>query len=108
MLVLDLKIIGNKLYEIRNKKLMSRAEVSEKAELSDRTYADIERGSVNLRLKTLLKICMALDITPNDILVVDNNIKITEQDIIDVINSCSTNEKKTALKILSAYVESLK
>ncbi len=42
MLVFDFKLIGNRLYEIHNKKLMSRAEVAEKAELSDRTYADIE------------------------------------------------------------------
>ena len=41
MLVFDFKVIGNKLYETRNKKIMSRAEVAEKAELSERTYADI-------------------------------------------------------------------
>lgn len=108
MLVFDFKVIGNKLYEIRSKKLMSRAEVAEKAELSDRTYADIERGSVNMRLETLLKICYALDITPNDILVADMEQKITEQDIVNAIKNCSINEKETALKLLGVYVDSLK
>ena len=44
MLIFDLKTIGNKLYDVRNRKLMSRATVAELAELSDRAYADIERG----------------------------------------------------------------
>lgn len=108
MLVFDFKVIGNKLYEIRNKKLMSRAEASEKAELSDRTYADIERGGVNMRLETLLKICNALNITPNDILVAENDVEITERDIADAIKTCSNNEKETVLKLLSVYVDSLK
>ena len=108
MLICDFKAIGNKLYEIRSKKIMSRAEVAEKAELSDRTYADIERGSTNMRLETLLKICNALNITPNDILVIDNDIEITEQDIVETIKNCSNNEKETALKLLSVYIDSLK
>ena len=87
---------------------MSRAQVAEKAELSDRTYADIERGSTNMRLETLLKICDALNITPNDILVIDNSVEITEQDIADTIKDCSNSEKETALKLLNVYVDSLK
>lgn len=79
MLVFDLKVIGNKLYDVRNKKLLSRLEVAEKAELSDRTYADIERGSTNMRVETLLKICNALGITPNDILVEEKEECISEK-----------------------------
>ncbi len=108
MLNFDLKIVGNKLYEIRNKKLMTRAEVAEKADISDRTYADIERGSVTMRVDSLLKICNALNITPNDILVVDDELEITEQYIADKIKDRSNNEKETALKLLQIYVESLK
>ncbi len=108
MLIFDLKFIGNKLYEIRNKKLLSRAEVAEKSEISDRTYADIERGSTNMRIETLLKICEALNITPNDILVSDKVAEITEKDIANTIKDCSNNEKETALKLLSVYIDSLK
>lgn len=107
VLVFDLKVIGNKLYEIRNKKLMSRLEVAEKAELSDRAYADIERGSVNMRLETLLRICNALSITPNDILTVEKTKPITESDIVQIINDCSDNEKQTAFKLLEVYLNSL-
>ena len=108
MLVLDLGTIGNNLYKVRKNKGLTQAEVAEKAELSDRTYADIERGSATMRVDSLLKICGALNITPNEILVVDNNIEITEQDIAETIKDCSNNEKETALKLLSVYVDSLK
>ncbi|MBQ8288515.1 MAG: helix-turn-helix transcriptional regulator, partial [Clostridia bacterium] len=49
MLVFDFITIGNKLYTIRKKMGMTQAEVAELADLSDRTYADIERGTVNMR-----------------------------------------------------------
>lgn len=108
MLVLNLTDIGNNLYKIRKSKGLTQAEVAEKADFSDRTYADIERGSTNMRIETLLKICEALNITPNDVLVTNNDIEITEQYISDIIKNCSNGEKETALKLLSVYVDSLK
>ena len=107
MLISDLHVIGNNLYKVRKEKGLTQAEVAEKAELSDRSYADIERGSVTMRVDSLLKICMALNITPNDILVSGDVVKITEQDIADIIKECSNSEKETALKLLSVYVDSL-
>lgn len=107
MLVFDFRVIGNKLYEIRTKKFMSRAEVAEKANLSERTYADIERGSVNMRVETILKICDALNITPNDIFLSKDETPITEEDIISIIKDCTQKERETALKILEIYLRSL-
>ena len=60
MLVFDFGTIGNKLLSIRKKAGLTQSEVAEKANLSDRTYADIERGTVNMRIETILKICEAL------------------------------------------------
>ena len=56
MLVFDLHTIGNKLLIVRKRMGMTQAEVAESAGLSDRTYADIERGTVNMRIETILKI----------------------------------------------------
>ncbi|MGN0136728.1 helix-turn-helix domain-containing protein [Anaerotignum sp.] len=36
---------------------MTQAEVAEATDLSDRTYADIEQGTVNMRIEPLLTIC---------------------------------------------------
>ena len=39
---------------------LTQMEVAEAAGLSDRTYADIERGTVNMQVETVLRICKAL------------------------------------------------
>ena len=65
MLIFDTIQIGNKLLQFRKKSGLTQAEVAEAAGLSDRTYADIERGTVNMKIETVLRICGALKITPN-------------------------------------------
>ena len=68
MLISDPRQIGNRLLAIRKHIGLTQAEVAEAAGLSDRAYADIERGSVNMRIDTALRICQSLHITPDEIL----------------------------------------
>ena len=56
MLVFDFRAIGNKLLATRKRCGLTQAEVAEIAGLSDRAYADIERGTVNMRIETILRI----------------------------------------------------
>ena len=107
MLVFDLAAIGNRLYTIRKKAGMTQAEVAEAAGLSDRTYADMERGTVNMRTETVLRICNALHITPNDIFTVDSPSELSQQELFDRLLQCSESERQTALHILSVYLNSL-
>ncbi|MBQ3124355.1 MAG: helix-turn-helix transcriptional regulator [Clostridia bacterium] len=108
MLISKFSDIGNKLFSIRKRMGMTQAEVAEAAELSTRTYADIERGNVNMRIETILKICKVLHITPDEILTTDNtSILAKEQEIFARLNSCSTKDKETALTLLSVYLKSL-
>ena len=53
MLIFDTRKIGNNLLSVRKKAGLTQAEVAEAAGLSDRTYADIERGSVNMKIETV-------------------------------------------------------
>lgn len=100
MLIFDQKVIGNKIYETRTKKLLSRVEVAERAELSDRTYANIERGSTIMRTDTLLKVCAALQITPNDILVQDTPTPIDVQQIEQHLLYCNDTERQILADLL--------
>ena len=59
MLIFDFSTIGNKLFSFRKRMGMTQAEVAEAAGLSDRTYADIERGSVNIVDSTLSQISLS-------------------------------------------------
>ena len=108
MLIFDSRSVGNKLLEIRKKKGLTQIEVAEKAGLADRTYADIERGSANMRVETALRICEALNITPNEILTSDNfALETRKEEIKAKFDNCSAKEQETALNILSAYLNSI-
>ncbi len=109
MLIFNFSTIGDRLFSIRKRMGLTQAEVAEAAELSTRTYADIERGSVNMRIETVLKICNVLHITPDEILTTDDSsIYAKQQELWERLNLCSSKDKETALKLLSVYLESLK
>ncbi len=108
MLVFDLRAIGNKLLAIRKRAGLTQAEVAEAAGLSDRTYADIERGNVNMRTETILRICNVLHITPDEILTEeDGNMIYMQQKIWERLESCAPKDKNTALQLLSVFLTSL-
>lgn len=108
MLIYDFTTIGNKLFAFRKRMGMTQAEVAETAGLSDRTYADIERGTINMRIETILHICDALHITPDEILTEKESDQSSRQDELWArLNSCSPKDKETALRILSVYLQSL-
>lgn len=107
MLVFDLHSIGNKLLAIRKRTGMTQAEVAEAAGLSDRTYADIERGSVNMRTETILRICDVLHITPDDILTQESSSAIRQNELIARLNACNAKDRETALGLLDVFLRSL-
>lgn len=108
MLIFDFRAIGNKLHTIRKRMGLTQAEVAEAAGLSDRTYADIERGTVNMRIETVLRICRALHITPDEVLTDDNpSISSRQEEIWQRLLACSPKDRETALQLLSVFLQSL-
>ena len=108
MLIFDLRTIGNKLLTIRKRMGMTQSEVAEAAGLSDRTYADIERGTVNMRTETILRICSVLHITPDEVLTEENTSQTSRQaELWERLNACNPKDKETALQLLSVYLKSL-
>lgn len=108
MLVFDLRVIGNKLLTIRKRMGMTQAEVAEAAGLSDRTYADIERGAVNMRTETILRICNVLHITPDEVLTEEHaSLAAQQAELWERLNACNPKDKETALQILSVFLKSL-
>lgn len=108
MLIFNLQTIGNKLLAIRKRMGMTQAEVAEMAGLSDRTYADIERGTVNMRTETILRICGVLHITPDEILTEESASLTAQQvELWERLSACNPKDKETALQLLSVYLKSL-
>ncbi len=103
MLIFDLHQIGDNLLRIRKKAGLTQSEVAEAAGLSDRTYADIERGNVNMRTETLLQICQALRITPNDILITSPTPSFDLTSMQERLQLCSEQEQKRLWRIIDAF-----
>lgn len=109
MLIFDSIAIGNKLFEIRKRSGMTQSEVAEAADLSDRTYADIERGVVNARTETILKVCEALHITPDVVLTEENpTFTVRRDELLKQLDECTEKQKETALELLAVYLKSVK
>ena len=108
MLIYDFRAIGNRLLAIRRRQGLTQAEVAEAAGLADRTYADIERGTVNMRLEPILRICQALHITPDEILTQERSaIAVRQEELLARLNACSEKDRDTALLLLEVYLRSL-
>lgn len=101
--------IGNRLLAIRKRIGMTQAEVAERSGLSDRAYANIERGKVNVRVETILRVCQALRITPNDILIDQSAVaSVDEEELLHRLADCAPRDKETAMTLLAVYLQSLR
>ena len=108
MLITDLTTIGNKLFSYRKRLGMTQAEVAEAAGLSDRTYADIERGEANMRIETLLRICGVLHITPDEALTEDApTVAARQEELWARMQALSSKDRETALCLLEVFLQSL-
>lgn len=108
MLIFDLRAIGNRLLSIRKRAGLTQAEVAEAAGLSDRTYADIERGMVNMRTETVLRICDVLHVTPDAIMTEENTAPAKRQEeLFHRLSICTPKDRETALNLLDVYLQSL-
>ncbi len=108
MLIWDTRVIGNKLFAVRKRFGLTQEEAAEAAGLALRTYADIERGTANMRVDTALRICEALHITPDEIFTQNETDMTTQQaEILARLNASSPKVKETALRLLSVYLQSV-
>ncbi|MEE0795476.1 MAG: helix-turn-helix transcriptional regulator [Oscillospiraceae bacterium] len=108
MLIFDSRAVGNKLLAIRKRMGLTQMQVAEAAELSDRAYADIERGTVNMRMDTILRICRALHVTPDEIFTeADEPADVRQEELLARLEACSPRDRETALELLSVFLRSL-
>ena len=101
--------IGQKLFFVRKKRGLTQVELAELAGLSDRAYADIERGETNMRIETFLRICNVLQVTPDQILTREGEApKYDFTELMKELRQCSLRDQDTAAKLLSVFLDSLR
>ena len=107
MLIFDFTAVGGRLYSARRSLGLTQAEAAERAGISDRAYADMERGTVNMRVETLLRVCEALYLTPDELLTEREQPDLSEEEIMARLRGCTPRQRETALRLLDVYLRSL-
>jgi len=108
MIIENISALGSKLYVIRKKAGLTQAQAAEAAGLSNNAYAEIERGIVNTSVESIMQICRAFHITPNDIMTEEVPEEPLQEDmILTRLQRCTPHQKHTALRLLETYLQSL-
>lgn len=104
----DPRQIGEKLYQFRKRYGLTQLEAATQAGISEKTYAQFERGALNVRLDTIARVCEAFHITPDEIFT-DNTplASAREEDLLARLQACNPQQKETALRLLETYLDSL-
>lgn len=94
-MAIDYNTIGQRLAKIRREKGLSQDNLAEKAELSSNYLSHIENFRSIPSLETVLKLCDALDITPNELLlgIEDTQKDYLQNDISEKIARCNSEQR---------------
>ncbi|WP_373262260.1 helix-turn-helix domain-containing protein [Hungatella hathewayi] len=98
------KIVGNRIKELRKKKYLTQYQLAELVDVSSVYVSYVENGKRQLSLDNLIKIANVLEVTCDDILVLNQNARAYHSDIEDLLKDCNANEKK----ILVNFVQTVK
>lgn len=93
----DYKEVGRRIANKRKELGLKQAEVCEKAELSDKYLSNIERATSIMSIDVLIRICEALDTTPNFLLLgatEDRNNPSYEKHLSERIHNLSQRQKE--------------
>lgn len=97
----DYKMIGMRIANRRKELKMRQNILAEKTNLSNNHISNIENGYSVPSMETFAKICNALDVTPDYLLMGALNRKNVPQSIVDKLSLC--NEK--SLELISGIID---
>lgn len=106
-MTIDYSAVGKRISLIRKNRGMTQEQLAEKAELSNIYISHIENSRSIPSLETLMKLCSALDITPDEVLLG------TKQDMENYLQSdiqkklilCTPKERRMVSRFIDLILE---
>lgn len=95
--------VGLRIREIREAFQMTRAEFSEKCDISESFLTAVESGKKSITSKTLYKICTTTNISA-DYFIRGNKNGFEMDALVELLNSMDKFPQESALRILREYV----
>lgn len=94
--MLNLKEIGNRIKKYRKQKGFTQAQLAEIIDISTIHMSHLETGSVATSLECMIKVCNALEVSPDDLLIgefeLNNNATIKQ--LTEITKNLSSDENK--------------
>lgn len=101
------KLIGNRIKDLRKKKHLTQFQLAELIDVSTVYVSYIENGKRQLSLDNLINIANVLEVTCDDILVLNQNKHAYHSDMEDLLKDCSNNEKKILVNFIQTVKDNL-
>lgn len=96
--------MNERIVEYRNRRNLTQADVAARAGLNIKHYQSIERGDIQPRLKSLLKIANAIGI-PFDLLCIDAGKDFLLYAAVACLDTYNDDELQNVYDILGAYLD---
>jgi len=98
--------IGQRIRKHREKSRLSQEQLAERADVSSQTISTTETGKKRLRVENIIKICEALEISPDYLLLG----KISPQDLTilsDKLSQLTPGQYRHLEDIIDSYISAL-
>jgi len=104
---IDYKLIGERISALRRSRKWTQEKLAERSDLSNNYISNIENNHSIPSLETLMKICIALEVTPNQLLLGSSaqEKEYLNDDIASLLSQCTPQEKRCALGFIKVMME---
>ena len=99
-------IVGLRIREVREAFHMSRAEFSERCDLSESFLAAVESGKKGVTSKTLYKICSTMNVSA-DYLIRGYRNGFEADALVELISSMDRRTQESAIRILREFADTI-
>lgn len=107
-MAVDYALIGRRLAGFRKQKKLTQEKLAEMTDLANNYISNIENNRSIPSIETLIKLCDALEITPNDLLLGSSTSSdcYMQDELSDKISRCTPREKQLISEMISLIIES--
>lgn len=100
-------LVGRRLRTARKKREFTQERLAEMAEISPQHCSGIETGAAKVSLPALIKLCNALDITPNEVLM-DSVLAVAKPELLREVAMVFSDASPDEIYLMLAQAKSLK
>ena len=98
--------IGEQIKLAREQSRVTQEQLAERVDVSPQYVSDLERGVVGVSIATLKRICVALNVSSDQILFARNN-DVHTTAILMQCSSLNSKQQEILCEIIAKYVEAL-